>query len=136
MSCVIGGGLVGLAAAWHATRWGLSVLLVEASPLFGGQVATVGDVEGLAPGTEGSGADIASGVVDAIRRAGGSIIEAEARGFDLSGTVPQVLVDGERFAAREIVVASGLTARRLGVPGEAELVGRGRCRTAQPAMAR
>ena len=38
---VIGGGIAGLTAAWHASRRGLSVALIEAQPACGGQVGTV-----------------------------------------------------------------------------------------------
>jgi flavin-dependent dehydrogenase len=49
---VVGGGIAGLAAARHAARLGRLVTLFEGSGLFGGLVATGGEVEFLpAPGT-------------------------------------------------------------------------------------
>ena len=43
---VIGGGMTGLVAAHHAARCGRSVALLEALPLFGGQIANVEEVDG------------------------------------------------------------------------------------------
>ena len=42
---VIGGGIAGLTAAWHASRRGLSVAIFETQPGCGGQVATVNTLD-------------------------------------------------------------------------------------------
>lgn len=64
---VIGGGIAGLTAAWHAIGRGLSTALLEAMPIYGGQVATVAAVEGLPMVGAVSGPELATALVDAIR---------------------------------------------------------------------
>ena len=44
---------------------------------------------------------------------------------DFSGEVKKVVVDGEEFKARAVILATGAAHRHLGIPGEAELTGRG-----------
>ena len=62
---VIGAGLAGLSAARHAARLGRLVTLFESSGLYGGLVATVGEVDDLPfPGTW-SGQDLAMQLLEA-----------------------------------------------------------------------
>ena len=123
--CIVGGGIAGLSAACQATRWGLSVLLLENMPLFGGQVATVGEIEGLVGAGVEPGAALASRLVDALRQAGGRIVEAEARAVEASGAVLRIAVDGEVYRARHVIAATGQRPRLLGLPGESEFLGSG-----------
>ncbi len=72
---VIGGGLAGLCAARHAARLGRLVTLFEGSGLYGGLVATVGEVDGLpAPGNF-SGQDLAIHLLHDARKAGVQVVE-------------------------------------------------------------
>jgi protoporphyrinogen oxidase len=56
---VIGGGLSGLSAALHAATLGRYVTLFEGSGMYGGQVATVDEVDGVPVPGKFSGQDIA-----------------------------------------------------------------------------
>ena len=67
---VIGGGLAGLSAARHAARLGRLVTLFEGSGMFGGQVATVDEVDGLPVPGKFSGQDLAIHLLDEARKIG------------------------------------------------------------------
>lgn len=128
---VIGGGLAGLSAARHAARLGRLVTLFESSPMFGGQVATVDAVDGLSVPGKLSGQDLAIHLLQQARKAAVQIVESGIA--KLESGVRLTLTDehGATYYPDAIIVASGASLRRLGVPGEEEFVGRGvsRCAT-------
>jgi len=122
---VIGGGIAGLAAARHAARLGRLVTLFEGSGLFGGLVATVGELNFLpVPGTF-SGQDIAMALLADARMAAVQVVEAHVTRIELG--LPLTLVDQENitYQPEAVIIASGASLRHLGVPREADLAGRG-----------
>src|SRR5580692_4121110 len=70
---VIGGGL---SAARHAARLGRLVTLFEGSALFGGLVATVGEVDGVPVPGKFSGQDLAMHLLEDARKAGVRIVQS------------------------------------------------------------
>jgi thioredoxin reductase (NADPH) len=128
---VIGGGLAGLSAARHAARLGHMVTLFEGSGMFGGQVATVGEVDGLpVPGTF-SGQDLAIPLVEEARKHAIQIVEVEVAKIELGKRLSLTGEQSKTYHPKAIILASGASLRKLGVPGEEELFGRGvsRCAT-------
>jgi thioredoxin reductase (NADPH) len=128
---VIGGGLAGLLAARHAARMGRLVTLFEGSGMFGGQVATVHEVDGLAAPGHFSGQDLAIPLVDDLHKANGQVIEANIARLELGDRLTLTDEAGNSYHPEVVIIASGASLRRLGVPGEEELTGRGvsRCAT-------
>ena len=127
---VIGGGLAGLAAARHAARLGRLVTLFEGSGLWGGQVATVDHVDGLPiPGTF-SGQDLAIPMLEEAQKVGIRTVEAAIDKLAVGARL--VLTDGEgaEHHPEVVIVASGASLRKLGVPGEEQFTGRGVSRCA------
>jgi thioredoxin reductase (NADPH) len=128
---VIGGGVAGLCAARHAARLGCLVTLLEISGLFGGLVATIDDVEGLpVPGTF-SGQALAMHLLESARKAGVHVLEASVARIELGSRLTLADQDGRSHHPEAIIVASGASLRKLGVPREEEFLGRGlsRCAT-------
>jgi thioredoxin reductase (NADPH) len=121
---VIGGGIAGLTAALHGISRGLSTVLLEEQVVFGGQVATVASVEGLPMAAPASGVDLATALVDAARAAGVTFIAEAATGLT-EGTPMQVVTASQVVRAKSVVIATGCRPRKLEVPGEAALYGRG-----------
>ena len=122
---VIGGGMAGLCAAGHAARLGRSVTLFEGSGVWGGQIATVGHVDGLPVAGHQSGQDVAIGLLEAMR---GPLLRIVERGVArVEAAADLTLTDdaGDIHHPGAVIVASGASLRRLGVPGERELAGRG-----------
>lgn len=121
---IIGGGPAGLTAAIYAGRAGLGTRVLEGmSP--GGWAALTDRIENY-PGTGAvQGAELAARMVEQAQSFGAVIVPAEATsvaalagGFAVSG-------GGASFEARAVIVAAGTGYRKLGVPGEEELTGRG-----------
>ncbi|MFM5931801.1 MAG: NAD(P)/FAD-dependent oxidoreductase [Novosphingobium sp.] len=128
---VIGAGLAGLSAARHAARLGRLVTLFEGSGLYGGLVATLGEVDDLPfPGTW-SGQDLAMHLLEQAQKVGVRVIDASVTAVDPGTKLSLTDSEGRSYAPEAIIVATGGTLRKLGVPGEEEFAGRGvsRCAT-------
>jgi thioredoxin reductase (NADPH) len=128
---VIGGGLAGLSAARHAARLGRLVTLFESTALFGGLVATVGEVDGIPVPGKFSGQDLAIHLLEDARKCAVRVVEASVATIELGERLTLTDQAGHSYYPEAIIVASGGAPRKLGVPGEEELVGRGvsRCAT-------
>ena len=122
---VVGGGPAGYSAALYAARAGLSVLVVEMlSP--GGQMATTTQVDNY-PGA-GLGVDGFS-MGEAMQRDaehfGAQSLFAEVTAMDLTAD-PKTLTTSEGvFEAGTVILATGASPKKLGIPEEETLVGRG-----------
>ena len=120
---VVGGGAAGLAAAEEAVSQGLEVALFE-SGLYGGLVANVGALDGW-PAAVG-GAELAFGWKDRLAVAGVRFLEEHVDAVRVQGRRRIVeTAGGGRYRAKAVVAATGARLRRLGVPGEEALTGRG-----------
>ncbi len=121
---VIGEGIAGLTAARAAARRGLSVATFEAN-IFGGLVLNVNELDPVPPGAGASGTDYASTLMSECSEAGvvshSEPVEALAAA---NGTVTLTTAEGTH-SARAVIVASGASLKRLGVPGETEYAYKG-----------
>jgi thioredoxin reductase (NADPH) len=124
---VIGGGPAGLAAAIYAAREGIDAIVIDKSAL-GGQAGVTERIENYPGFPEGvGGADLADRFVAQARRYGVELLSAVAvTGLaEADGQVVITLGNGQQIMAMAVVVATGSTYRRLGVPGEDDLIGAG-----------
>jgi thioredoxin reductase (NADPH) len=128
---VIGGGLAGLSAARHVARLGRLVTLFEGSALFGGLVATVDEVDGIPVPGKFSGQDLAMHLLEDARNAGVRIVQSGAAKIELAGRLTLTDQENTLHHPEAIIIASGASLRKLGVPREEEFIGRGlsRCAT-------
>ena len=122
---VLGGGPGGYTAALYAARSGRSVLVLERlSP--GGQMALTSEIDNYPGFPEGvDGFELGMKFQEQAHRFGAETEYAEVRSMDL-GSDPKVLhtPDGD-FYARTVVIATGAGPRKLGLPNEERLTGRG-----------
>lgn len=118
---VIGTGMAGLSAARHASQNGLSVATLEAS-FFGGLVLNINHLDGE---PAGSGSELASNLMMEVSDLGAQNIDALATGIAREGNLLRVDTEAEPHRARAVIVASGARIKRLGVPGEADLIDQG-----------
>ena len=125
--CIVGGGPAGLAGAVYAASEGLSTVIVEREAPGGqaGQSAAIENYLGFPKGL--SGADLAYRAIAQATRFGAEMIVArDVVGFEARGPVRAVLLDGSgEIEARTLVVATGVSYRRLEAVGLDALSGRG-----------
>ncbi len=122
---VIGGGLAGLAAARHAARLGRLVTLFEGSGMYGGQVATTNEVDGLPLPGKFSGQDLAIHLLEDARRISVHIVESSVASIEVGERLVLTDEDKQTYHPDAVIVASGASLRKLGVPREEDFVGRG-----------
>ena len=122
---IIGSGPGGLAAALYAARARLSTVVITGDE-FGGQIATTHDVENY-PGFEDGilGPDLAMKMRTQAERFGAEVITDFITGLDVDGPPFKLTGRLSDYEARSVLITTGASYRKLGVPGEAELVGRG-----------
>ena len=122
---VIGAGPAGLTSALYAARSRLKVLLVERlAP--GGQIALSDWVENYPGFPEGiNGMELVTRMKEQVDKLEVPIHQGEVRALEEDRAMKVVYVDGDWLESRTVVVASGASPKRLGVPGEEKLIGRG-----------
>jgi thioredoxin reductase (NADPH) len=124
---VVGSGPTGLTAALYAAREGMEVLVIERSGL-GGQAGITERLDNFPGFPEGvGGAEFAERLVAQARRFDVELLQAqEVTMISAEGESRYVHTsDGAVYGARAVLIATGSTYRRLGVPGEEELIGAG-----------
>jgi len=122
---VIGAGPSGLTAALYAARQGLKVIVLEATAP-GGQVLLTKEIENY-PGFELiTGAELAQHMLKQVERQGVKVQSCEVvklkKGLNLRGVITK---RGNNYDARSVIIATGATHRKLGIPGEKKFEGRG-----------
>ena len=125
--CIVGGGPAGLAAAVYAASEGLRTVVVEREAP-GGQAGLSAAIENYLGFPRGlSGADLTRRATAQVARFGAEMVLArEVVGFEARGPVRAVLLaDGDAIEARAVIVASGVSYRRLPAEGADDLTGRG-----------
>jgi len=122
---IIGGGPAGLTAGLYCSRANLDTLLIERM-ILGGQVMTTTKVENF-PGFPGGidGPDLMVRFQEHCMEYGLQTHYGEVEGLEDKDDHKVLTVDGKEYCARAVIVASGAEPRKLGIPGEIELTGRG-----------
>lgn len=122
---IIGAGPAGISAGIYGASRGKKVLMIEKDQAGGliGKVSTVTHYAGVAPGE--TGAAFAAKLKQQAEAAGVEILKAEMKKAQLIGDKKEIFTDKGVFEAEKIILANGTSPRRLGIPGEAELWGKG-----------
>jgi thioredoxin reductase (NADPH) len=125
--CIVGGGPAGLAAAVYAASEGLSTIVVEREAPGGqaGQSAAIENYLGFPKGLTGS--DLAHRAISQVYRFGAEMVLArDVVGLESRGPVRAALFDGGgEVEARSLIVATGVSYRKLAAEGLDDLNGRG-----------
>lgn len=122
---IIGSGPAGLTAAIYAARAELKPLLI-AGTVYGGQLMLTTDV-GNYPGfvEDIKGPELIDRMLKQAQRFGTEVVFADATGVDFSAPPPKVKTDSETYEAEAVIIATGASARWLGLPSETRLRGKG-----------
>ena len=124
---VIGGGPAGLTASMYAAREGIDALVLDASAL-GGQAGVTERIDNYPGFPEGiKGAELADRIVEQARQYEVTLLAAVGV-TALRREGPYVVVEtdqGDPYCGHAALIATGSSYRRLGVPGEDDLIGAG-----------
>ncbi len=122
---IIGSGPAGWSAAIYAARADLRPLLITGNEM-GGQIALTTEVENF-PGFESiTGPELVERMQSQAERFDTEVLIDTVTEIDVNGPPFTVTTANERvFKAKSIIVATGASPRRLGVPNEERLTGRG-----------
>ena len=122
---IIGSGAAGLSAGVYAKRAGLDLLVIEKSPMSGGQILNTYEVDnylGL-PGINGF--DMGMKFREHADKLEVPFLEAEVLEIKDLGDKKIVRTDKEELETKSVILATGAHHAQLGVPGEEELSGMG-----------
>jgi thioredoxin reductase (NADPH) len=122
---IIGGGPAGYTAALYAARADLEPVVIEGFA-WGGQLMITSDVENYPGYADGvMGPEMMSDFRRQAERFGATFITDDVTRVDFSQTPHRVWVGDDEYAARAVVVATGASARWLGIDSEEPHKGRG-----------
>lgn len=123
---IVGAGPSGLAGAVYGASEGLRTLVIEKQAP-GGQAGTSSRIENYLGFPSGlSGADLARRAVTQAKRLGAEIMAGEVVGLRVQGQYRVVqLADGSEINAHAVLLATGVSYKRLSAPGINELEGAG-----------
>ena len=123
---IAGGGPAGLSALQWCADLGMTAILVEKQPEFGGQLLqTYNPITNYLGGNAANGRELRDAFLasfhnaGAMRVPGANIVETDLAKCTV------VLADGTIHSGRSMIIATGVRRRELGIPGEREFRGRG-----------
>ncbi|MFZ2544984.1 MAG: FAD-dependent oxidoreductase [Candidatus Saccharimonadales bacterium] len=123
---MIGAGPSALAAAVYTTREDIETVLYEKGVIGGLAAVTdmIDNYPGFPDGIEGM--KLADQLQNQAQRFGAKIEFGEISGLSIDkNNIKTIIVDGEPIQAKTVLIATGSDYSKLGIPGEAELYGRG-----------
>ncbi|MFJ8298394.1 thioredoxin-disulfide reductase [Streptomyces sp. NPDC094447] len=124
---VIGSGPAGYTAALYTARAQLKPLLFGSSIFVGGSLTTTTEVENFPGFPQGiDGPDLMDNMRAQAERFGAEMIDDDIVSVDLTGDIKEVTdSEGTVHRAKAVIIATGSGYRKLGLPNEDELSGRG-----------
>lgn len=121
---IIGAGPAGMTAALYTSRADLDTLMIERG-VPGGQMVNTAEVENY-PGFDSIlGPDLSDKMFSGAKQFGAEYAYGDIKGIDNELAYKTVYAGSKAYKGRAIIIATGAEHRKLGVPGEDELSGRG-----------
>ncbi|MDX1771494.1 MAG: thioredoxin-disulfide reductase, partial [Planococcaceae bacterium] len=121
---IIGAGPAGMTAAVYTSRGSLSTLMIERG-IPGGQMANTEEVENY-PGFEHIlGPELSTKMFDHAKKFGAKYAYGDVQEIIDGEAFKTIKAGGKEYKARSIIITTGAEYKKMGVPGEKELGGRG-----------
>ncbi|WP_462419950.1 thioredoxin-disulfide reductase [Salinicoccus sp. Marseille-QA3877] len=121
---IVGAGPAGMTAAVYASRANLKTVMLERG-VPGGQMANTEDVENF-PGFDFiTGPDLSSKMFEHAQKFGAEYKYGDLQSVEDHGTYKLLKTSSEEFKTRTVIIATGAEYKKIGVPGEELLTGRG-----------
>jgi len=122
---IVGGGPAGYTAALYAARANLAPLVIEGFN-WGGQLMITSDVENYPGYPDGvMGPEMMAEFRRQAERFGAEFVTDDVTRVDFTERPFRIWVEGDEHKARTVIIATGASARWLGLPGETQYQGRG-----------
>ena len=122
---IIGGGPAGLTAGMYAARARMNTVLVEKMAP-GGQIMITDWVENYPGFPEGiSGADLSMKMAEQAEKFGLAIEYGEVESIGTEDVIKEVRLADQTLKTKSIIIASGASPKRIGIPGENAFYGKG-----------
>lgn len=122
---IIGSGPAGLSAAVYAARAQRNPLVL-AGQAFGGQAALTSSIENYPGYAEGiGGLELVEQMVEQAKKFGADVIYDDVTEFNATTYPFTIKTLDTTYRARAVIVSTGASARKLGIPGETKFFGRG-----------
>ncbi|KKQ51129.1 MAG: Thioredoxin reductase [Parcubacteria group bacterium GW2011_GWD2_38_11] len=121
---IIGAGPAGLGASIYASRYKLNHVVIGGE--IGGQVVEAWEIENYAGIESISGKDLMEKFVKQTKDLGGNIIVGNVNKILKEGEFFSIATeDGKKYEARAVLLALGMKARKMNIPGEDKFLGKG-----------
>ena len=121
---VVGGGPAGMTAALYGLRGGKSVLILE-KEAFGGQIATSPRLENYPTIMSISGSEWSDKLFEQITELGAEFELEDVQEVKKDGDTFFVKTNYNDYEAKTVIVANGVKPRKMGLPNEEDLTGKG-----------
>ena len=123
---IVGSGPAGYTAAIYTARAGLKPVVVAGALAAGGALMTTTEVENFPGFPDGvQGPDLMEQMRAQAEKFGADVRFEDATALSFDGDIKTVTIDDQTLHARSVIVATGSEYRKLNVPGEEMLSGRG-----------
>ena len=121
---IAGAGPAGLTAAVYTSRANLSTLMIERG-IPGGQMANTEDVENYPGFDHILGPDLSNKMFEHAKKFGAEYAYGDIKEI-IDGEEYKTVISGSKeYRARAVIISTGAEYKKIGVPGESELSGRG-----------
>lgn len=121
---IIGAGPAGLTAAIYTRRAAKKVLVLEAK-VYGGQIVNTLDIENYPAEEHISGYDFATKLYNQAKNLGTEIVFEKVISIEANGKQKKVITTDNVYEAGSVIIATGSENKKLGLPNEDQLIGKG-----------
>lgn len=120
---IIGSGAAGLSAGLYSGRYRIKTLII--SKEFGGETSLAGKIENYPGFKANDGFELMNIMQEQNKSVGTEFLEAEVKKIEKQGHCFVITTNSVTVEAKSIVFATGTRRKKLGLPNEKELIGRG-----------